>query len=179
MCRRLGIRHPLANQPREIVRARVRALWKAHPEFTANQVIASLGPECPLGTTRAWRLLKECREAAVRRCPMHRRTRWRLDHRTATRIRIAAVRKRHPQWTARQVIGELGHGSEVTIPWVQKVLRECWRASRRHGPKHRLRGRRRYNRLRERSRCPVATRSECGRDESVTTRTQKSPRQAP
>ena len=34
---------------REVARARVRAIWKQHPEFTAKQVIASLGLEHPLG----------------------------------------------------------------------------------------------------------------------------------
>src|SRR5262249_32201126 len=44
MALRLGINHP-RRLPREVARARVRAMWKQNPEVTGDQVLAGLGRE--------------------------------------------------------------------------------------------------------------------------------------
>jgi hypothetical protein len=89
--RRLGIDHPLSNVPQEVVRARVRAIWKERPEITSEQVRAIVAPVHPLGKDNAYKLLRAIRTAAANRCSVHRRLRWRIDCRTPTRIRISKV----------------------------------------------------------------------------------------
>jgi len=108
MAIRLGIYHPLAFLPRDVARARVRAVWEQHPEFSAEQVAASARVEHPLGMCRTWKLLRECRVAAAKRSPVHNRVGWHLDKFTAARIRVGAIWKRHPEFTAKQVIRRLG-----------------------------------------------------------------------
>jgi hypothetical protein len=112
MAIRLGIHHPLAFLTREVARARVRAVWKEHPGFSARQVAASASLEHPLGICRTWKLLRECRVAAARRDPVHKQVGWHLDKFTAVRIRIGAILKRHPEFTAKQVIKKLGTETE-------------------------------------------------------------------
>ena len=142
MAIRLGIYHPLAFLPREVARARIRAVWGQHPEFSATQVAACARLEHPLGMCRTWKLLRECRVAAAKRSPVHNRVGWHLDKFTAARIRIGAIWKRHPEFTAKQVIRRLGPKYAVRLPWVQKVMRECWRASANPTPKYWRIGRR-------------------------------------
>ena len=142
---RLGLRDRPARVPREVLQARVPAIWKQHPEFTARQVMEELGPESPLRIGRAWVLLRNCREAAAKHSPAQRRTGWQLDRRTAARIRISAIWQRHPEFTAKQAIRNLGHKHSMRVPWVQKILRECWRTSVRHTAEQRRIGRRRYS----------------------------------
>jgi DNA invertase Pin-like site-specific DNA recombinase len=149
---RLGLHHPPGHLRREVVQARVRALWTEHPEFTAKQVIASLGLEHPLGFTRAWKLLRECRMAAAKRSSAQKQIGWQLDRRIAARIRISAIWKKHPEFTAREVIEKLGPGPFMTVKWVQQILKECWRASARHSPKQWRKGRRFYHSWRGRHR---------------------------
>lgn len=107
MALRLGLHHPLGRLSRDVARAKVHAIWKEHPEFTAKQVIASLGLEHPLGTSRAWALLREFRMAAAKRSPVHKQVGWYLDHWTAARIRVSAIWKRHPEFTAKQQMSNL------------------------------------------------------------------------
>ena len=145
MALRLRIDHPDGFPRREVARARVRAIWKDHPEFTAKQVRAAAGLEHPIGFKRAWTLLKECRVAAARRSSAQKQVGWYIDCRTATRIRIGAVLKRNPKLTAKEVIEKLGPGPFMTHDWVQKTMKECWRASARHSPKKWRNGRRIYN----------------------------------
>jgi hypothetical protein len=142
MAIRLGIYHPLAFLPREVARARIRAVWEQHPEFSATQVAASARLEHPLGMCRTWKLLRECRVAAAKRSPVHNRVGWHLDKFTAARIRIGAIWKQHPEFTAKQIIAKLGPKYAVRLPWVQKVLKECWRASANPTPKYWRIGRR-------------------------------------
>lgn len=144
MACRLKLRERTAKVPIEVIQARVHALWKQRPDITAKQVLASLGPEYPLGFTRAWVLLRNCRLAAAKRSPAQRQMGWRLDRKTAERIRISAIWKRHPEFTARQVIKNLRLKSSVSVAWVQKILRECYRASARRSSKQQLIGRRIY-----------------------------------
>ena len=145
MAIRLGIYHPLAFLPRKVARARVRAVWERHPEFPGWQVAANARLEHPLGICRTWKLLRECRVAAAKRSPVHKRVGWHLDKFTAARIRIGAIWKRHPEFTGEQVIRRLGPKYAVRLPWVQQVLKECWRASAKHSPKDWQIGRRRYS----------------------------------
>ena len=44
-------------------------VWNQHPEFTARQVVESFGTKCPVGYTRVWKLLRECRLAAAKHSP--------------------------------------------------------------------------------------------------------------
>jgi hypothetical protein len=78
--------------------------------------------------------MDECRVAAAKRSPVHKRVGWHLDKFTAARIRLGAIWRRHPEFTAEQVIRRLGPKYAVRLPWVQKVMKECWRASGKHGP---------------------------------------------
>lgn len=131
MARRLGIDHPLARMPDSLARARIQALWTKRPEITGAQLVKDLGTPHPLDRHRAWALVKECRRSAANRSDLHRRVGWYLDHRTATRIRIGAIWKQHPTFTAKQVIDRLGPATPafVRVKWVQKILHDCWRAS--------------------------------------------------
>jgi DNA invertase Pin-like site-specific DNA recombinase len=145
MTRRLGLTHPRGHLLRAEARARVETLWNQHPDYTVKQIIAHLGPTRPLGTTRAERLLRDCRATAAQRSALHKQVGWPIDRRTTARIRIGQLWQRHPEFTAQQVLRTLGPGPFMTVPWVQRVMRECWRASRRHRGKEWLTGRRRYN----------------------------------
>src|ERR1700730_8423054 len=128
MARRLGLDHPLARMPETLARTRVRALFEHHPDLTAAQVVANLVTAQPLWSRRAYALLKECRRDAARRSPVHNRVVWHLDHRTATRIRIGELWKRHPEFTGKQVIRTLKFGPDVPLKWVQRIMNECWKA---------------------------------------------------
>jgi DNA invertase Pin-like site-specific DNA recombinase len=143
MASRLGLPLPPTPLPSAVLRARVRETWKKHPEFTARQVIESLGTELPAGSQRVWKLLRECRLAVAKRSPA--RMRWQLDRRTPARVRISSIWKRHPEFTAKQVMKNLGREHSVRVPWVQKILRECWRASAKHSPTQWRIGRRLYS----------------------------------
>jgi hypothetical protein len=152
MARRLRISHAPGHRSRAVVLARVQALWRQHPDYTVKQIIAHMGPTLPLGTTRAERLLKDCRACAARRSAIHQKVGWSIDRRTTVRIRIAALWKKHPEFTAHQVIEKLGPGPFMTVKWVQHILKACWRASARHSPKQSRTGRRLYYSWRARPR---------------------------
>ena len=135
MAKRLGLYHPLSFVKRDLARARVRAVWKKHPEFTVRQVAAQANIERPLGITRTEKMLRECRQAAADRDPVHRQVGWHLDGHTAARIRIGAIWKRHPEFTGKQVMKRLGPRYRVRLHWVQQITRECWRAYAQADPK--------------------------------------------
>jgi len=137
MAPRLGLDHPKGSLSREVARARVQAIWKQHPELTGKQVIASLGLKHRrlLGIYRARQLLRECRVAAAKRSPLHKKVGWWLDSRTTKRIRISAICKKHPKYTAKQVLKILGPEHSVRITWVNQVMNECWQALGRDGPR--------------------------------------------
>ena len=145
MARRLGIDHPLARMPETFARDRVRALYELHPNITGAQVIASMGTAHPLWDRRAYALLKECRRDAARRSPVHKHVGWHLDHRTATRIRIGEMWKRHPEFTGKQVIEKLKLGPDAPLKWVQRIMNDCWKAYAKPTGKHRHIGRKFYN----------------------------------
>jgi len=146
MALRLGIHHPPAHIAPEVARARVTAIWKQHPEFSAKQVIASLDlARRPLGARRAWALLRDCRMAVAKRSRVHTLVGWRLDNRTATRIQIAAIWKRHPEVSGKEVAERLGAEARMPVEWIQRILRDCWCASAKHNRKQWLIGRRIYD----------------------------------
>ena len=139
---RLKLREKPIRVPRKVLQERVRAIWKSHSDCTGQQVVEMLKPEHSICIARAWAFLRNCREAAAKRSPAQRQTGWQLDRHTAARMRISTIWKRHPELTARQVVVKLGLERSVGIPWVQKILRECWRASGRHSAEQRWIGQR-------------------------------------
>jgi hypothetical protein len=96
-----------------------------------------LKPEYSICIARTWAFLRNCREAAAKRSPALRRMAWQLDQHTAARIRIGTIWERHPEFTAQQVLKELGPKHSVGIRWVQQILRECWQATARLNSKRR------------------------------------------
>jgi len=145
MARRLGIDHPLARMPAVMARARVRALYKAQPTVKVGQLVAVMATAHPLWDRRAYALLKECHRDAAKRSPVHQRVGWRLDHKTANRIRIGELWKRHPELTGRQMIKKLELEREVPLKWVQRIMNDCWRAYTNTTEKRRRAGRTFYN----------------------------------
>jgi DNA invertase Pin-like site-specific DNA recombinase len=137
MARRLQLNHEPARLRLDVARARIQAIWKRHPELTGKQLILRLGLSHHhlLGIYRARQLLKECRLAAAKRSQVHRKVGWWLDSRTAERIRISAICKRHPEYTAKQVLRILRPQHSVRLRWVNQVMNECWRALGRRSPR--------------------------------------------
>jgi DNA invertase Pin-like site-specific DNA recombinase len=144
MALRLGIRHP-HRMPYAVARAAVRTIWDRHPEVSGKEVLAILRREHVISTGRAQTLLRECRMAAVRRSPIQKRMGWRIDFRTPARVRVGSIWKRHPEFTAQQVLEKLGTQYSVNRGWVQRILKQCWVASGRHGKRQLHVGRRLYN----------------------------------
>jgi DNA invertase Pin-like site-specific DNA recombinase len=145
MARRLGIDHPLGYLAVSSARSRVRALWNQRPNLTASTIIANMGTPRPLSLDRAYALLKECRRGAAKRSPVHRKMGWYLDHRTANRIRIGELWRRHPDMTGRQVIEKLKLGPEAPLKWVQGIMNACWKVYTKPQAKEWRPGRRFYN----------------------------------
>jgi DNA invertase Pin-like site-specific DNA recombinase len=145
MAYRLGLRVRVYRVPVEVLQMHVRKMWERDPNVTTKQVIETLGARYPIGTERALLLLRNCRATAAKRNTMQRLVGWRLDHRTADRIRISAIWKRHPEVTAKQIIRSLGPNYRGSERSVQNLLRQCWEASVRLNSKQRRTGRRMYN----------------------------------
>jgi DNA invertase Pin-like site-specific DNA recombinase len=146
MACRLGLPvPPPTRMPREVLRARARALLKEHPDLSTAQLMTAVRIDYPLGTARASELLRSYRRTLVGRSAVQRRLRWPLDNRTATRLRIAGIWKQHPEYTARQVIRTLGPlGHPISIRWVNAMLNGCWRVAGKHSQRQLYIGRRRY-----------------------------------
>lgn len=142
MALRLGIDHP-SRMSRGVARVKVREIWEQIPEVTGKQVVARLGRH-HLGVKRAEALLQHLRVAAARRSPMHKRMRWRIDAWTSARIRVGAIWRRHPGFSAEQVLAKLGSQHSVKLWWIRRTLNECWRASGNHSPQQLRVGRRCY-----------------------------------
>jgi hypothetical protein len=134
---RLKLREKPIRVPRKVLQERVKALWRSHPDCTGQQVVEMLKPKYSIGICQALALLRNSREAAAKRSPGLRRMAWQLDRRTAARIRIGTIWKRHPEFTAQQVLKELGPKHSVGLRWVQQILRECWEATARRGSRRR------------------------------------------
>jgi len=145
MATRLGLYQPRVRVPTEVSRARVRAIWKQHPEFTAAEVMKRLGPENTLGRRRIYELLSECWLAHATRYPRYKQMGWPLDHRTVARVRISDIWRRNPEFTAKKVIRNLGHKHSLRVPWVRKIMKECWRTSAKRSAEQWRTGRRFYS----------------------------------
>lgn len=139
---RLNLREKPIRVPRKVLQERVDAIWRSRPDCTAEQIVEMLKPEHSICIIRASAFLRTSRQAAAQRSRAQREMHWRLDRCTAARIRIGAIWKRHPEFTAKQVIKKLGSKHSVRLPWVQGVMRQCWRVSARPGPVAWLAGRR-------------------------------------
>ena len=138
--RLLGLDHPLSFMKNDVVRARVKALWKEHPDCTIAQVIESMGTEQRLGLVRAGAHLRAVRLAAAKRCLAHTWVR-RSDRWTAARIRIVEILKRQPHLSGKQVLEKLGPGFTVRVHWILQVMRQFRRDSakptRKYAPERR------------------------------------------
>ena len=146
MAARLGLSvAPPHRVSRAVLWTRAQAVLLEHPDLTTHQLMAAVRRDCPIGVQRALELLQRFRRAIAGRSAFQKRLRSPLDRRLATRLRIAAIWKRYPDYTAEQVIKVLGPVSHtVKEPWVQKLLRRCWLVSTRHSPTQRHIARRRY-----------------------------------
>jgi DNA invertase Pin-like site-specific DNA recombinase len=145
MAVRLGLRlRPAPRVSIAVLRERVRALWKAHPDCTPTQVVARIAPECHISIRRASHLLRECWAAAAKSNALHRKIGWRLDRRTHDRIRICEMWKLQPEIDAATVLERLGL-KQSRRRWVEIVLNDCWRASAKHSKRQQLVGRRCYS----------------------------------
>jgi DNA invertase Pin-like site-specific DNA recombinase len=142
---RLGLYQPRVLVPREVLRDRVCAIWKEHPDYTGVDVVERLGPEYAISRRRIYQVVSDCWLAHARRSPTYRQVGWRLDHKTVARIRINAIWRRHPEFTAKRVIKHLRSKHSLRVPWVQKVMRECWRTAARRSPEQWRKGRRFYS----------------------------------
>ena len=145
MARRLGLDHPPGYLKDDVVQTRVQAIWREHPECTPTDVVARMGAAHPLGLKRAAVFLKKLRTAAAQRSRAHRTVGWRIDHWTDTRIRIAGMLKRHPEFTGQQVIESLGPDYSVRLNWVWHVMSEYHRALHTPTATMRRKGRRFFN----------------------------------
>ena len=125
MARRLGLDPAPARISPRLSPVLIREIWERQPGITAPEMLAKLGPKRPLGLDRAMKLLTVCRKAEASRSALHKKIGWHIDCRTHLRIRIAATWQRHPKWTARQIMGEVGPSPLMSLAWVQRVLREC------------------------------------------------------
>ena len=144
MAARIGMHHPLAYFKRDEVRAKVRAIWARHPEFTVKQTIAAAGGERPPCVNLVRDLLRVYRREAAERTPMFQKVHWRIDSWTPARIRVGAIWKRHPEYSAPRVLKELGPKYGVSRVWVGQVLHDFWRTSAKHNAEQRRIGRRCY-----------------------------------
>jgi DNA invertase Pin-like site-specific DNA recombinase len=129
MAVRLKLRERPVRVSRQVLQEEVHAIWKRHPECTVEDVRRMMSPRLPVGDTRALVYLRNSRRTAARRSPIHQLVHWPLDRRTAARIKIGAIWKRHPEFSSMQVMKKLGPEYPVPLPWVQKVMRECRRAT--------------------------------------------------
>ncbi len=131
MARRLGLDHPPGYLKDDVVEARVRTIWRAHPDCTVSDVVARAGLEHPLGVRRAGLILKRVRRAAAARSAVHRRVGWHVDRRTPMRIRIGKILEHEPDLTGRQVIEKLSTDAPPRLHWVWQVMSEYhWAAQR-------------------------------------------------
>jgi DNA invertase Pin-like site-specific DNA recombinase len=129
MAIRIGVSHPGYRIPDETVKARVREIWKEHCELTGRQIWQRLGLLHPVGLSRVRQMVKECRRTAAARSPIQRAVGWSIDTRTHLRIRAGLIWKRHPNFTAREILAQLGAGFPFGVDWVRRVLGACRRAA--------------------------------------------------
>jgi len=140
--RRLGLTHPTARISSEVARDRIHEIWRQNPDATANQVKARLRLPHPVGMTRVYSILRDCRRGSAKNSPAQNKVRWHIDRWTPARVRVCATWSRHPDFTAKEVLQKLGPDFPMRLKWVQKILADCWRATAKLTPYQRRNGRR-------------------------------------
>jgi hypothetical protein len=150
MACRLGLRQRQSPVPLRVLQARVGEVLKHHPDITTKQLRQRLTAEYRLSPRRAGVLVRSYRQATAGRSRMQKLIGWPVDRHTAARLRIAAIWRRHPKFTARQVTkrvrDQLGPEHTVAVEWVSSILKDCWRGCTKHSPKWQGCGRRLYYR---------------------------------
>jgi DNA invertase Pin-like site-specific DNA recombinase len=146
MASRLGLSvPPTVRASRKVLWTSGRAILNEHPDFTVHQLMSAIKKDHAVGLARALEILRSFRRGLAGRNGVQRRLRWPLDRRLAARVQIAAIWKRHPDYTAKQVITALGpFEHSIKEAWVQRILKRCWLASARHSSERLRVGRRRY-----------------------------------
>ena len=86
-----------------VLKIRVRAILKQRPDITVMKMMKTLRREYPIRDSRACELMRSCRQEVFGRNRMQKRIGWQVDCRTAARLRIAAIWRRHPDFTVRQI----------------------------------------------------------------------------
>jgi hypothetical protein len=104
------------------LQARVNVVFKQHPGWTAQQLIAECGFKHSVGIVRASAAARRARESLARNHWTSRRLNWPVDRHTVTRTRISEIWRRHPEWSAREVIQRLQPGHPVRQQWVQTAF---------------------------------------------------------
>jgi DNA invertase Pin-like site-specific DNA recombinase len=132
-------------------------------EHRVHFMVAALGRDCDEFTLHIYASLAEqerkmiserikAAKAVAKRSSAHKKVGWWLDRWTAARIRIAALRKQHPQLTGKQVLKRISADHSVSRTWVYKILRDYrLAAEKRRAPQWRLRPR--QWRYRARTKC--------------------------
>lgn len=129
IARRLGLEYRTPWMTSDQLQLRVRALFAKNPAIAPSELMAEIKKVSPLGSVRAWKHLKMCRQAAARRSAVQRRMGWPIDRKTATRIHIAAIWRRCPNITARRVVEMLGPDQSASVTWVRDLLQGLNRAA--------------------------------------------------
>jgi DNA invertase Pin-like site-specific DNA recombinase len=142
MVRRLGLNHPTARISDEVARARIYEICKQNPDATANQVKARMRLCHPVGKTRVYSILRDCRRDSAKNSPAQKKVDWYIDRWTHARARVCATWTRHRDFTAKEILQKLGPDFPMRLKWVQKILADCWRATAKLTPYQRRNGRR-------------------------------------
>jgi hypothetical protein len=129
MALRLQLTHPTAYMADDVARERVRALWRAQPNLTASKIadLVSEGSPRRLDWRRASAFIREYREQIAKRSEVHHKLGWAMGTRTADRIRIAKIWKRHPDYTGKQIIEKIKGPLSARVPlkFVWAVMHDC------------------------------------------------------
>lgn len=144
---KLKLREKPGRMPPEVLRQRVKAIWTSHPGCSTQQVMEMLMPDVSVCAAHAKALLRTCRKSAAERSAIHKEIGWHLDERTGARICISAIWSSHPEYTGRRVLKSIGPKHSVPLAFIQKTMRECWRASEGHTPEQLRLGRRNPSRI--------------------------------
>jgi hypothetical protein len=115
------------------------------PDGGLSKSSRTLGLNTPWVVVRVRAAVRRSRESVTKNSWAQRCSGWPMDRHTATRVRIAEIWKRHPEFSARQVVRELGSEHPVRLQWVQKILSDCFQASTRLTAEGRQVGRRFYH----------------------------------
>jgi hypothetical protein len=76
---RIGLRQLRGYLASDIVRARVRAIWRDDPNCTLEQMRARMKTEHPVGLLRVRHYLRRCQGGAAKSCAAYERLGWPID----------------------------------------------------------------------------------------------------